>query len=259
VALAVAPCGAARAEAPEVPGPAFRLRPEIDLPLLGLSLVFASGRFFRSTPAYCAPLCPRENVDALDRVTAGYWSPNWQLASNIGIAALGAGAAGLLLADEGARRGFNDLLVVTEAALASNAFASVMTLAVARPRPFLYGEKAPLDQRLGGDGALSFISSHVAMSFAIATSTTVALHRLHPGSRLPWIALGVGAAGATFVAVSRVLSGMHFISDVTGGAIVGSSLGVLLPALHEGPVGVAPVVSGGWGGGAKGLALTLRY
>jgi membrane-associated phospholipid phosphatase len=55
------------------------------------------------------------------------------------------------------------------------------------------------------------------------------MRRLDPHSRANWIVLGVGGAIATFVATARVLGGMHFISDVAGGAIVGTSLGMIVP------------------------------
>ena len=45
------------------------------------------------------------------------------------------------------------------------------------------------------------------------------------------------------IAVSRVFAGYHFITDVVGGAVVGSSLGVLIGSVHGSPVQVVPVVN----------------
>jgi membrane-associated phospholipid phosphatase len=238
--------------------PAFQLYAEIDLPILGIGLVFESARLFRpqSQKAFCAPLCPVSDLNALDRTTAGYWSPGWQTASDIGLYAIGVGAATLLFVDEGLWPGLNDAVVVAESGLAATAAASMMTLAAGRPRPFLYGEKAPLSERNGADAGLSFLSSHAAVSFAVATSTLVAMRRLHPHSRANWIVLGVGGAIATFVAAARVLGGMHFISDVAGGAIVGSSLGVIIPSLHGSPVSIVPVTGDS---GQRGMAVNVRF
>ena len=157
--------------------PAFQLYAEIDLPILGIGLVFEGARLVRppSQKAFCAPLCPRSDLNALDRTTAGYWSPGWQSASTYGLYAVGVGAATLLFADEGFLPGLNDAVVVAESALAATAVASVMTLAAGRPRPFLYGEKAPVSARNGADAGLSYLSSHAAISFAIATSTLVTM------------------------------------------------------------------------------------
>jgi undecaprenyl-diphosphatase len=161
----------------------------------------------------------------------------------------------LLFSDEGVRHGFNDAVVVGEASLASVGVASMIALAVRRPRPFLYATQAPADARRTGDAGLSFPSSHAAVSFAVVTSTAVAMHRLHPRARASWIVLAVGGAASAFVATARVLGGMHFVTDVVGGAVVGASVGVLLPALHAAPVLVAPVAAGG----SPGLSLTARF
>jgi membrane-associated phospholipid phosphatase len=235
--------------------PAFQLYAEVDLPILAVGLVFAEARLVRSQKAFCAPLCARNDLNVIDRTTAGYWSPGWQTASDYGLYAAGLGAATLLLADEGLLPALNDSVVILESALAATAVASIMTLASGRPRPFLYGEKAPLSDRNGPDAGLSFLSNHAAESFAIAASTLVTMRRLHPGSKATWIVAIVGGSIATFVATARVLGGMHFISDVVGGALVGTSLGVLVPSLHASPVSIVPMA----GDGQRGLALVTRF
>ena len=53
--------------------PAFQLYAEIDLPVLTVGLVFAGVRFIQTRTAYCAPLCDRNDLNALDRTTAGRW------------------------------------------------------------------------------------------------------------------------------------------------------------------------------------------
>jgi membrane-associated phospholipid phosphatase len=236
--------------------PAFQLYAELDIPVLAIGLVFAEARMFRAQMAYCAPLCDRATLNRVDRVTAGYWSTGWQHASDYGLYALAVGAGTLVLVDEGLYPGLNDLVVIAESGLAATALASIMTIASARARPYMYGEKAPLDARNSPDGGLSFLSSHAAVSFAIATSTFMTMRRLHPESRAPWIVMAVGGAVAAFVATSRVMGGMHFISDSVGGATVGVSLGVLIPTLHRSPVQVVPVAGDG---GAHGLALAARF
>ena len=160
--------------------PAFQLYAEIDVPVIGIGIVFALARRFRAQKAFCAPdLCNPADVNALDRVTAGYWSPGWQTASDYGLYGVAVGAAALLLVDEGPASALNDAVVVAETGLAATALASVMTLASARPRPYMYGDKAPLSARNSPDGGLSFLSSHAAISFGIATSTFMTMRRLH--------------------------------------------------------------------------------
>ena len=236
--------------------PAFQLYAEIDLPIMGIGLAFASARLVKSQPVYCAPLCDPSGLNALDRTTAGYWSPAWQQASNYALLALGLGAGALLVIDEGLWPGLNDSVVIAESALSGIAIASMMTLAAGRPRPFVYGEKAPLSERNSGNAGLSFLSSHAVASFAIVTSTFVAMRRLHPGSKAAWVVLGVGGALAVFVASARVMGGQHFVTDSLGGAIVGSSVGMLVASLHGSPVTILPVVAAA---GQRGMALSARF
>lgn len=239
----------------EATRPAFQLYAEIDLPVLTVGLVFAGVRFIQTRTAYCAPLCNRDDLNPLDRTTAGRWSPSWLLASNVGLIATSVGAVALLSDHEGALNALNDTLVIAESALSATAAASIMTIAAGRPRPFMYSEAAPLSERNSTDAANSFLSSHAAVSFAIATSTFVAARRLHPRSRLPYAVLGVGLGSAAFVATSRVLAGQHFITDALGGALVGSSVGVLISSLHGSPVSIVPVT----GEHQHGLGIQGRF
>jgi hypothetical protein len=51
------------------------------------------------------------------------------------------------------------------------------------------------------------------------------------------------------------MGGMHFISDSVGGAIVGTSLGLLIPSMHGSPVAIVPVA----GAGQRGIMLSARF
>jgi membrane-associated phospholipid phosphatase len=227
----------------DVTRPAFQLYAEIDLPVLAVGLVFGGSRLIQTQKAYCAPLCDAGDLNFLDRKTAGYYSTGWQLASNVGIYSLIGGSAALLIGDVGFLPAVNDGVVIAESGATAVALTTLMTMAAGRPRPFLFGEKAPLAERNSADAGMSFLSSHTSMSFAIATSVYMTAHRLHPRSRMPKIVLGVGLAGASFVALSRVMGGKHFITDALGGAVVGSAVGILVPALHRSPVRVVPTVN----------------
>jgi membrane-associated phospholipid phosphatase len=223
--------------------PAFQLYAEVDLPVLGLGIVMASARLVKTQKAFCAPQCDPADLNALDRTTAGTWSPAWSTASDFGLYAIIAGAATVLVIDEGLIDALNDSVVIAESALSATAVSSLMSLTAGRPRPFLFGTNAPLDTRNGADAGLSFLSSHTAVSFALATSTYMASRRLNPKSKVPLLILGLGLAAASFVGTARVEGGNHFITDVVGGAVVGTSLGVLIPSLHTTPVKIVPVVS----------------
>jgi membrane-associated phospholipid phosphatase len=222
--------------------PAFQLYAEIDVPIVAVGGVFAASRLIKQQPAYCAPLCTAK-VNWLDNLTQGYYSAGWSTASDFELYGMGAAVAVLMVSDEGVLNSLNDAVVIGEATLAATAVANIMTLSAGRPRPLLYSDTAPLSVRNSPDAGLSFLSSHTAEAFALTTSFYVAEKRLHPNSNRSKVVLGVGLGLSTFVAVSRVMSGYHFITDVAGGAVVGSSIGILIASVHNSPVHVVPVVN----------------
>lgn len=225
--------------------PAYQLFAETDLPLLGVGIVLGTARLLRTQKAFCAPLCNPSDLNGLDRVTAGFYDARWGTVSDVGIAAVAAGAGLFLFFEEPIVPALNDGIVIAESGLIATAFSSTLTLAAGRPRPLLYSTKAPLDVRNAPDAGLSFLSSHASVAFALATSTFVTSRRLIPqrGAVFPWVILGGGLGLAGLVAFARVEAGKHFITDSIGGAIVGAAVGVVVPALHGSPVKVIPTVT----------------
>jgi len=248
--------------------PAYLLYAELDPPILATGLVFIYGRSYKVDAVYCAPVCDKNggtlpsgavypSLNPIDKLTAGRYSAGWSTASDIGLYGLAGAAAVTLVADEGLLYALNDGVVVGEATLSAAALGSVMTLAAGRPRPFMYGTAAPMSLRESGNGGLSFISSHTSESFALVTSLYVTEHRRHPDATWPYYLLGGGLGVASFVATARVMSGYHFLTDVVGGAIVGSSVGVLITSVHKSPVKVVPVTNHDAAGNLSGAGLGL--
>jgi hypothetical protein len=115
--------------------PAFQLHAESDLPVLGVGLVVVSARLTRTQKAFCAPLCDPNDLNSLDRTTAGWWSPAWSAATDVGLYALVGGSVAVLVVDEGFLSTLDDALVIAESAIAGMAVSSLLTLATNRPRP----------------------------------------------------------------------------------------------------------------------------
>jgi membrane-associated phospholipid phosphatase len=101
--------------------------------------------------------------------------------------------------------------VLGPAAIAIN-FA--VKLLVRRPRPVLEG-LPPLG---GAPSSLSFPSAHSTASFAVATSMT----RIAPEAAVLFLLAGA-------IAIGRPYLGMHYPSDVVGGALLGTALGLVWP------------------------------
>jgi membrane-associated phospholipid phosphatase len=147
-------------------------------------------------------------------------------------------------------------VVIAQAILAANALAVLTNYAVRRPRPFLYGDAAPLEARMGGNAALSFFSGHTTASFAATAAAFQTVRRLRPRGAAKWWVLAAGLAGSSFVGVSRLVSGNHFPTDVLAGAAVGTGVGFLLPALHDRDLVLVP---GQASDGTPLLALAGRW
>ncbi len=88
--------------------------------------------------------------------------------------------------------------------------------AVPRRRPFRSDEGARSEARMPSSS--SFPSGHTASAFAFATAITADVPEL--------TALLYGMA--TLIGVSRVLTGVHYPSDVIGGGVLGLSTGTAI-------------------------------
>lgn len=222
--------------------PTYRIDPRIELPVLAIELTVAFGWTLgpQLSPAHCAPMCDRKDVWAIDRFSAGWYDRTWIQAANIGIAAQLVLAGVTLVVDEGWQAALIDALVVAEAIAGAQALSVISNTSTRRPRPHLYGTESPESERRSGTASLSFFSGHTAGAFAAAISVFETLRRRHPGRASNYLVLGVGLLGGIFIGTARVLGGQHFLTDVAAGAIVGTSMGFLVPALHSVSLGVQP-------------------
>lgn len=177
-------------------------------------------------------------------MVAGRYSSTWATVSDIGVATQFTLAAATLLLDEGWSAALIDSVVVLEAITGALALSVASNTATRRPRPHLYGTHSPEGERLSGTAALSFFSGHTAGTFAAAVSVFETLRRRHPGRGSNYVVLAVGLAGASFIGTARMLGGQHFPTDVLAGAIIGTSMGLLVPALHVTGFCVAPTPDG---------------
>ena len=241
---------------------AYELHWEVDAPIFAISAVLAYGRTLRagagSEAAHCLSLpegCDPQLLNPLDRPFAGTYSTRWSRASDAATGILILGPALLLSLDADLLSALNDSVVIYEAAFLGNVLAGVSTQTTSRARPYVYGDEAPADLRLTGEGALSFFSGHTAFSFALATSTFWTYRRRHPESAAQWSILGGGLAVAGLVGFARIEGGSHFPTDVLAGALVGLSIGTLVPFLHDLPLEVEVLP----GSGGRSLALGAAF
>jgi membrane-associated phospholipid phosphatase len=224
--------------------PAFELDPAVDFAALGIGTAVTMGWLLGSelAPPWCAPQCDPASINPLDRAIAGTYDTNWKLASDVGIASLLVGSGLTLLLHDGLVEGLSDGVVVAQAVMFSEMTAVISNTSTRRPRPFMYGDDAPLSERMDGKSGLSFFSGHTAASFASVVVTARTLQKRGDGDKAAVVA-AIGLPTASVVALGRVLSGYHFPTDVLAGAGVGTAFGFLMPALHAERARLVPLAS----------------
>jgi membrane-associated phospholipid phosphatase len=182
--------------------------------------------------------CARSDVPGFDRTALGHSSHAAQVGSDYAIAGLLVLAPALDLIDVRLHGQSwvsfgRDVVVIGEAVLVSGALDEVVKLAVHRPRPLAYSAAPGSDVARQPDTYLSFYSSHTSNAFAagMAYASTFALR--HPDSSARYAVYGAVVAAGAGIGTMRVLAGKHFPSDVVTGAVVGSAIGLTVPALHR--------------------------
>ena len=136
---------------------------------------------------------------------------------------------------------------MAEALAVSQVVTDVTKMAVRRPRPTQYRDGAYASSV---EQQMSFPAGHTSATAAATTAYTVAFSLRHPDS--PWrFAVAGGAVALTaFTAWGRVAGGMHFYTDILGGAVIGAAAGLAVPLAHR-RMRLVPVVVEG----SRGLAL----
>jgi undecaprenyl-diphosphatase len=211
-----------------------QLDPVLDGVLLGSGVALAGvGEFLLpQLPPPWGPLAPPDllTVNPLDRAAmAGRYSRAMDLASTVGeYSAFALPVAVALLADS------KDALplgaVYLESITLAMAAKNLVNYLVPRYRPYVYTGGAENVDPLEVDR--SFPSGHTTFAFASATAGVFLFNAVSPNSPylVPFAIVSYSLAAAT--ATLRVTSGMHFVTDVVAGALIGSLFGALIPAVR---------------------------
>lgn len=102
---------------------------------------------------------------------------------------------------------------------------------VKRLRPYSYNSSA--SESISSDTRKSFFSGHTCVAFSSAVFLSKVFSDYNPDSKyIPYICGGSLLLAGT-VGFLRIESGMHFPTDVLVGAVVGSAVGYIIPALHK--------------------------
>lgn len=122
----------------------------------------------------------------------------------------------------------------------SGVVAAMQTLAnsiAGRQRPFgrRCGSELPetLDDCFSRDRHYSFFSGHTSQSFA-AAAVTCSVHAkldLYGGGAADWLPCIGTMSLAAFTGAARIMADKHYLSDVVTGAVVGTTVGLVIPLM----------------------------
>ncbi len=216
----------------------YRLNWGLEASLIGASL--GTGIPYLILNAQTQPLTlaqinrlDRSNINALDRSTSYLWSPTIARVSD-GLLYGSMAAPLALLADPKIRKDALPIgLLYVETFALTVGITQLTKVLVKQPRPFVYGNLAPLREQQEKDAQYAFFSGHTSVSAAMCFMTAKVYHDYNRGKKsVPW----VWAAAATVPAATGLLrqqAGKHFWTDVVVGYAVGAAIGVLVPELHR--------------------------
>ncbi len=183
--------------------------------------------------------CDALQINAMDRPVTGYYSGGAKVLSDITVSTLILAPYALSIADvavDDNASGFLKDAAVLSQTLGVNLFLMQMVkFSVRRPRPFTYNPEAPLEAKLEQDSSLSFFSGHSSTAFSMAVAYAITYQERHPNDPMRFVVWGSGLGLAATTAGLRVAAGKHFWSDVLVGSLVGTAIGIVVPALHMRP------------------------
>jgi membrane-associated phospholipid phosphatase len=172
----------------------------------------------------------RNSVPAFDRPATHLWSKDIKFASDITLGVVAAAPLFILTEFSG---DYKDLFGMYAMTMALAVSVPQYTKSLGRVRPLAYNEDAPLEERIRWDITRSFFSGHATISTAAGVFVATVYETYRPGSSTAR-ALWIGCVGMGFaVGTMRIVSGMHFPSDVAVGLIVGAAIGYAVPHLHK--------------------------
>lgn len=128
---------------------------------------------------------------------------------------------------------FKESLIIVESIAISSALNNIVKYAISRPRPYIYSNKANTKEKNNRDAHLSFYSGHTTFAFSTAVSFATIMSKRFDKTWQKSLIWGIPLTLASTVAFLRINSGKHFLTDVLTGAVIGSSIGWIVPYLHE--------------------------
>ena len=175
----------------------------------------------------------KDKVPFFDRGNAGYYDENIDKASYIPFLASFAMPLVMLTNKNEARNASHILVMYIESLSITSTLFTMAAGTIDRPRPLVYGTKAPTEERINKNNQRSFYAGHTAATASATFFAAKVFQDLNPDSKAKTLVWVVAAALPAAVGYMRYQGGMHFLSDNILGYALGAASGILIPQWHK--------------------------
>lgn len=132
------------------------------------------------------------------------------------------------------RNDFMEVSVIGTEVIVWTVGLTTITKALAkRPRPFVYNQDAPIEDKQKRTARLSFFSGHTSTVSAASFFTAKVFSDYYPDSKWKPVVWSVAVLLPATTGYLRYKAGKHFPTDVMGGFACGALVGILIPQLHK--------------------------
>jgi membrane-associated phospholipid phosphatase len=128
-----------------------------------------------------------------------------------------------------------------------------------RYRPFAYGDKAPMLEKINGNTKNSFLAGHPALVGTATFFMAKVYGDYHPDSKFKYALYGFAIAATGTTAYLRHIAGKHFPSDLVTGTAMGVLTGILMPHAHKNKYFNQHVRLLPYTGNAHGLTVLYKF
>lgn len=96
-------------------------------------------------------------------------------------------------------------------------------------------QRPPMDTRLVSESNMSYPSGHATATTALVAVLVLMYLSSGPSRRRAWAAIAVGAGVVVIMCATRLYLGVHWLSDVVGGVLLGGSVVAIAALIRARP------------------------
>ena len=124
-------------------------------------------------------------------------------------------------------------IMYLETLLLTSSIRSITKGFISRNRPYVYYPDAPMEKKLDVEAKRSFFSGHTATAFSTTLFMASVYSEYYPRSKYKSYIWGGAILFSSLVGYYRYEAGKHYPTDILTGAIIGSTVGLLIPYIHK--------------------------